>query len=93
MAMTEDFLKMKSELLSLKDQLEKENNRKIRAEERYSSAKRKLVEVIEKIKKAGYNPATFKADVEALDKEFEGKLASFHASIGDMKSKLDEIEG
>lgn len=86
MSLTEDFLK-------LKEELDRENTRRIRAEERYAAAKKALVDIIDKIKKAGYDPATLKKDVEAKEEELRGRLGEFRLSVDDMKAKLDEIEG
>lgn len=66
--------------------------KKIRLEEQYNSKKQALLELIEEIKNAGYNPKELGTIIEQKEKELQEEIDNFEKELSELSNKISEIE-
>jgi uncharacterized protein (UPF0335 family) len=79
--------------MKIEEKLKDVSTRKIRVEEQYKAKKNDLKDLIEEIKKEGYNPNELKSVIEGLEKEFNDELEVFEKTLEEISGKLSKIEG
>jgi mannitol/fructose-specific phosphotransferase system IIA component (Ntr-type) len=66
--------------------------KKIRLEEQYKNKKEALLELIEEIKKAGYNPKELSTKIQEKENELIEQIKNFEKELEEVSSKISEIE-
>lgn len=78
--------------IELEEKLENVKTRKIRLEEQYKNKSQSLREVVDKIKKYGYDPKDLKNVIAKKEEDLKKQIKEFEDKLEKVSDQLSQIE-